>query len=150
MAELTVVGLNRPALIDDAYADLARYRWRVDRSGYVFRHADGRVMLHHVVLPISPIAGLVRDHINRDKLDNRLENLRWVTRTENAQNSSASRTNATGIRGVRFDVQAGRYLARIQMGGKAVVRRWFDDPREAGEFLSRERRRLMPVSYEAA
>lgn len=35
--------------------------------------------------------GLEIDHINRDSLDNRVENLRYVTRTENARNTRARR-----------------------------------------------------------
>jgi hypothetical protein len=148
MIELTVVGSNAPALVDDDFADLARYRWRLGQ-GYAFRYGDKRIMLHHVVLPEAPAPGLVRDHINRNRLDSRRCNLRWVTKTENAQNCSPSISKGLGIRGVRFDTVAGRYLARVQSHGKALVRAWFDDPIEAGEFLRQGRMRLMPVSHEA-
>ena len=37
--------------------------------------------------------GLEIDHINRDSLDNTIENLRYVTRLENARNTSKRRTD---------------------------------------------------------
>ena len=42
------------------------------------------------------------DHINRDRLDNRLENLRWVTNKDNGRNRSMSKDNTSGYQGVRF------------------------------------------------
>ena len=36
------------------------------------------------------------DHLNHDRTDNRLENLRWVTRSENAENQSLHKDNALG------------------------------------------------------
>ena len=40
------------------------------------------------------------DHINRDRLDNRLENLRWVSHAENNDNKSVKKSAKTGIRGL--------------------------------------------------
>ena len=40
------------------------------------------------------------DHINRDKKDNRIENLRWVTHCENSQNLGFHRDNKLGIKNI--------------------------------------------------
>lgn len=45
--------------------------------------------MHRFIMGDKP--GLVIDHINRDKLDNRRENLRHVTRSENAKNVDRSK-----------------------------------------------------------
>ena len=38
------------------------------------------------------------DHMNRDKSDNRVENLRWATRSENQQNKGKNKLNKSGHR----------------------------------------------------
>ena len=50
------------------------------------------------------------DHINRNKIDNRLCNLRWVTSSENNKNYPTPITNTSGFKGVFFD----RYCWRTQ------------------------------------
>lgn len=48
-------------------------------------------LIHRLVaeafLPLPTQEGMVIDHINRIKTDNRVENLRWVTKSQNALNS---------------------------------------------------------------
>ena len=149
MIAITVAGSNVPALVDDIHADLARYRWRLDRFGYAFRYGDKRIMLHHAVMGSAPSPGLIRDHINRDKMDNRSGNLRWLTYAESNANRGPAKKNATGFRGVCFHPERGKFLATIQRGGKAIVRQWFDDPSAANSFLTAQRIALMPASYEA-
>lgn len=56
------------------------------------------------------------DHINRDKTDNRIENLREVTNQCNQRNSNTKTNKSSGIRGVSFD--KGYWLARIKVDDK--------------------------------
>lgn len=75
---------NGNFIIDKADVDLAkRYHWSVDQ--YAYTKAGGRkVYLHRILL--KPKVGLLTDHINRDKLDNRRANLREATWSLNNTN----------------------------------------------------------------
>lgn len=53
------------------------------------------------------------DHINRVKSDNRFENLRKVTRSQNRQNVVSSRSNKTGYLGVSKSGSEFGYLFRM-------------------------------------
>jgi hypothetical protein len=60
------------------------------------------------------------DHINGDKLDNRIENLRDVVNSQNRQNMKAARVDSvSGIHGVRLDPRNGRYVALVRHAGKS-------------------------------
>lgn len=57
------------------------------------------------------------DHINGDRTDNRLENLRDASRTENARNMRRHSRNTSGVTGVFWHKQRGKWAARIMMDG---------------------------------
>lgn len=59
------------------------------------------------------------DHINHIRSDNRIENLRLVTRKTNMQNSSKRVDNTSGCVGVSWDNWAGKWKAQIQVEGRA-------------------------------
>jgi hypothetical protein len=63
--------------------------------GKFSNHYVHRLMATAFKLPQTPEQVCV-DHINRDRACNRIENLRWATRRENALNARARKTN-TGI-----------------------------------------------------
>lgn len=72
------------------------------------------------------------DHINRDKGDNRISNLRECTRTENNQNRAATSSNsASGYTGVSFCKTTNRWRAKIKADGKQIHLGRFDTREEA-------------------
>lgn len=60
------------------------------------------------------------DHINGNRQDNRIDNLRNVTRQENAINKRLRSDNASGHHGV-WETQHGSWRAFIGLGGKATL-----------------------------
>lgn len=84
---------DKVVLIDDEDIEIFnQYKWHINDSGYaVWRgNIDGKkktIRLHRLIA--QPPEGLVVDHINRNKLDNRRCNLRCVTQAINMQNTNA-------------------------------------------------------------
>ena len=59
------------------------------------------------------------DHINRNKADNRILNLREVTHSENQKNQKMNSKNTSGFTGV-YKHRNGKWVAQIQVGGKSI------------------------------
>ena len=114
-------------LIDkDKLAEVIKYRWHLS-NGYAHNNKLGR--LHRFLFP--PPIGLEIDHINRNRADNRISNIRFVTRTQNTYNSSTRKTNSSGYKGVMK--QGNSYTIQIQMDGKKVRESGFATAIEAAK-----------------
>lgn len=75
--------------------------------------------------------GLQIDHINRDRKDNRIENLRLATPSQNKRNSKKRNDNTTGYIGVSFHKGTQRYTSRIVYNKKRHTLGYFATPEEA-------------------
>jgi len=60
------------------------------------------------------------DHINRKPADNRIENLREVTHSENLWNSKTRSDNTSGVRGVCWDKQKSKWKVQVGPPGNRV------------------------------
>lgn len=73
------------------------------------------------------------DHINGNRGDNRLINLRAATRSQNNCNSGTRKDNKSGYRGVSFHSQYGKWEARIYADKKKYPLGFFETAEEAAE-----------------
>jgi hypothetical protein len=97
---------------------------RINTSGYytldLYTGKKKSVELHRLVARTwisNPENKPQIDHINRDRKDNRLENLRWVTRMENANNMSISKMNKSGIAGLHYNKRDERWVIKKAIMG---------------------------------
>ncbi|MEW8987786.1 MAG: HNH endonuclease [Bacillus sp. (in: firmicutes)] len=91
--------------------------------------------------------GMVVDHINHDTLDNRFENLRVVTTSENGQNRrGAARHNKSRNRGVIWNKATGKWVAQIWSNRKPIFYKSFENKEDAILAVKEARKRLMPFS----
>lgn len=119
-------------------------RWRVfsgdiaggvGLQGYVIITVERRTYRAHRlawlwVHGVWPAADI--DHINGNRADNRLVNLRDVDRQTNLQNLTKAKThNKTGLLGVCYSARDKRWIAQIKAPGAPRVLGYFKSPKEA-------------------
>lgn len=121
--------------------DVAGY---LQANGYRYVGINGRLYPEHrvifrMVTGRSPKGQI--DHINGIRDDNRWENLREVSRSENLQNQRKARSNnELGFLGVRRSRK--RFRAQIWLNGKQHYLGTFDTPELAHQAYLREKRGL--------
>jgi hypothetical protein len=71
------------------------------------------------------------DHINGNRSDNRISNLRPVTRSTNCRNAALPSHNTSGVVGVHFAKRQNRWMAHIKTKGKFRFLGYFDAKADA-------------------
>jgi hypothetical protein len=134
------------ALADDEdYEWLSRYSWHVyySRSNdayYAIRNqVSGEyqnkknrrtVYMHRAILNVTDSA-LDVDHINMNTLDNRKENLRIATRSQNQFNRNKQSNNTSGYKGVYWHRQKAKWDSIIIVNKKRIFLGSYSTPEEA-------------------
>ena len=105
---------------------------RIIKTGYRSVHISGRRYQEHRLVYLWHYGFMPTqvDHINRDKADNRIENLRPTDHSKNQINTH-DRQNQSGFRGVRFVPKTGKWAARIYQNGREIRIGTFATPEEA-------------------
>jgi hypothetical protein len=126
------------AIVDAAdFEGLSRYNWRATGgdSSYACCEIGGKkVYMHRLIM--NPPAGMVVDHINGNRWDNRRGNLRVCTQAENLRNSRKSR-GTSRFKGVFWDAVRRKWRAIIRYQGKTVHLGRFSDEVKAARAYDR-------------
>lgn len=118
----------------------------LNKNGYVYIDiGKKRVPIHRVIMGAKD--GEYVDHINWNTLDNRKENLRIVTNSQNMLNrKDAQKNNSSGYRGVHKSGISGKWVARVTVEGRDIRLGLYDNPKEAHKAISNYRRKNVPHS----
>lgn len=98
-------------------------------QGYIRIYVDGKPFKAHRLVWLYEFGEWPAhelDHINGNRSDNRIENLRDVLRTQNNKNRPTHKNNAVGIKGVSFNKRSKRWVAQIQYNGSKKGLGYFD------------------------
>ena len=104
-------------------------------TGYINVFIDGRgYTLHRIAILLT--TGVYDktvqvDHIDHDRGNNRLSNLRTVSHAENMRNQSLRSTNKTGVTGVSYTTRDRRWVAQIYIDKKNTNLGYFKTLEEA-------------------
>lgn len=79
------------------------------------------------------------DHINRDTLDNRIDNLRVATSEQNAQNRKLFSNSASGVKGVSWSKTNKAWFVYVNVNKKRKNIGYFKDP-ELAQLVAEEAR----------
>lgn len=105
-------------------------------TGYIGILIDGKRYLSHRLAwtlyygqwPSDQI-----DHINGDKTDNRIHNLRDATNAQNGKNYGFNKSNTSGIKGVSWCKNTGRWRALIKVNHKSKCLGRYDTKEQAAK-----------------
>lgn len=95
---------------------------------------------HHGFLPEQ------LDHINRNSVDNRIENLRLASACENMSNRKVFSNNTSGCKGVSWHKRSNQWFAYVDVRRKRKNLGYFDDL-ELAELVTTEARDLYHGKY---
>jgi hypothetical protein len=104
---------------------------KTNSNGYFVANFGNTTYLYHRLIFLFHHQTLSKmiDHINHNKTDNRIENLRAATNTQNQQNANLRRDNASGIKNVHWHAKTSKWRVCLRVNKKKV---WI------GEFIDIE------------
>ena len=122
------------ALVDDSdFKELSKYKWYFD-GRYAMtsvKEFNEWKMVHMHRFLLSAPKDMETDHINCNMLDNRKENLRVCTGSQNQMNREVNRNNTSGYKGVSFNKRRRVWYAYIKLNYKLTYLGQFTDKKKA-------------------
>lgn len=104
------------------YNLIKNYNWTKNNRGYI---VNGKTLMHRLIM--NPPLSMIVDHINRNKIDNRKENLRVCNYNINNRNKRKLDSNTSGTIGVTYDISRDKWMAHIRVDSKFINLGRFDN-----------------------
>lgn len=129
---------NAEFYFDLEYFDLIKnYCWYQDKKDKYLKTNDKNrnndlhrtILLHRIIMRCDD--DNVIDHINRNRVDCRKENLRISSNRDNARNRNVSKNNASGFTGIFYDKKRHKWGSQLIIDDKKVYFKRFDDKEDA-------------------
>jgi len=101
----------------------------VHPNGYLRTGLNGRIHLNHRLIFMFHHGYLpeIVDHIDGNKLNNKIENLRGANKITNQQNQKIKKENTSGYKNVSFCKQTKNWVVQIKVNGRSkTVGRYAD------------------------
>jgi hypothetical protein len=123
MREISLTQCHVALVDDEDFEALSKFKWHAKRKGNAWyaarsvRLPDGRkvfVYMHRQILGVGPDEKV--DHENRNSLDDRRENLRVATKSQNGQNRGKGSGTSSRFKGVFWHKARRRWQAHIYSG----------------------------------
>jgi len=135
-------GLHEILIDDEDYEKIKDYKWCVHyqhnvNNFYVVRMKKDEfgiyrtIFLHRLITNCHK--ALVVDHINHNTLDNRKENLRICTRSQNGRNRKISKNKSSKYKGVNFHKGNMKWQAMIRFNDQHKYLGIFENEEDAAK-----------------
>lgn len=110
----------------------------VNSKGYVAVNIDKQCISVHRLIWVMQHGAMPEliDHIDGDRQNNRIENLRLADKFGNAQNKRMHKNNTSGVKGVYWKKDKNKWMAQIGFNRKQKNLGYFDKKEDAAEFIS--------------
>lgn len=92
----------------------------LDKTGYTYTRIKTKIYgIHRIIYAMhNGYMPFIVDHVDKNPLNNCIENLRPATKSQNAMNSKIQKNNKSGVKGVCWHKHAKKWHARIVVKGK--------------------------------
>jgi hypothetical protein len=145
MTKIIALTQGKETIVDDEdFEHLNQWKWNCNKYGYAVRtipKTNGKNMWMHREIMNTP-AGFQTDHINGNKRDNRRENLRICTASENRANNPLRMDNTSGFKGVSWDIVHEKWNAKLAFQGRRINLGFFSSAIEAAQVYDKALRKF--------
>jgi len=152
MPKFSIILTNKgkEILVDSEDFDwLNRYKWHLNEKGYavcgIYDPVTQKTKKYRMNRMIMGFPKKFVDHKDRDKLNNRRNNLRLASRTQNGFNSKMFSTSTTGLKWICWDKSRNQYHVSTKINQRKINVGRFDTLEQAKQAV---REKILPLLEE--